>query len=133
MPWPSSVPGSPELCLIVFTGLLTIPDELVEAATIDGASPWRIFWSIKLPLLKPIVMVGVLFRVIDLFKTFDLFISTKGGPGTSTETLAFYVYTTGFGFLRMGYASAQAVVLFLIILAASVLVIRWGSVRLGTS
>lgn len=123
---------TPELMLIIFTALLAFPAHLNEAARIDGASPWRIFWSIKLPLLKPIVMVGVLFRVIDLFKTFDIFyILTRGGPGVSTETLAVLVYQSGFGFLRMGYASAQAVVLFIVILLASVAVVRWGDVKLG--
>lgn len=123
---------APELMLIIFTALLAFPKDLSEAATIDGASAWKIFWSIKLPLLKPIVMVGVLFRVIDLFKTFDIFyILTRGGPGVSTETLAVLVYQSGFGFLRMGYASAQAVVLFIVILIASVAIVRWGNVKLG--
>lgn len=123
---------TPELMLIIFTGLLALPKEVTEAAVVDGASANQIFWAIKLPLLKPIVMVGVLFRVIDLFKTFDIFyILTRGGPGVSTETLAVYTYTVGFGFLRMGYGSALALVLFLIILAASILVVRWGDVKLG--
>ena len=112
---------TPELMLIVFTGLLALPDKLVEAAVIDGASPWRVFWSIKLPLLKPIVMVGVLFRrhrpLQDLRPL--LHPHQRRAGKRVTETLAFYVYTTGFGFLRMGYASAAAVVLFLLILAAS--------------
>jgi multiple sugar transport system permease protein len=123
---------APEMMLIIFTGLLTLPKEVTEAAVVDGARASQIFFAIKLPLLKPILMVGVLFRTIDLFKTFDLFyILTRGGPGVSTETLAVYTYTVGFGFLRLGYGSALALVLFLIILAASILIVRWGDVRLG--
>ncbi|MBN9010229.1 MAG: sugar ABC transporter permease [Rhizobiales bacterium] len=123
---------TPELMLIIFTGLLTLPKEVIEAAVVDGARASQIFFAIKLPLLRPILMVGVLFRTIDLFKTFDLFyILTRGGPGVSTETLAVYTYTVGFSFLRLGYGSALALVLFLIILAASFLIVRWGDVRLG--
>lgn len=123
---------TPELALIIFTGLLNLPAELDEAAKLDGASRWQLFWRIRLPLLKPIVMVGVLFRVIDLFKTFDIFfILTRGGPGTATETLALYTYTSGFGFLKMGYASALATVLFGIVLLVCIAVVRWGEVDLG--
>ena len=123
---------TPEMMLIIFTGLLAMPKEITEAALVDGARSSQVLWLVKLPLIKPILMVGVLFRVIDLFKTFDIFyILTRGGPGVSTETLAVYVYTVGFGFLRLGYASALAFVLFLIILAASVLVVRWGDAKLG--
>ncbi|WP_201274257.1 carbohydrate ABC transporter permease [Microvirga brassicacearum] len=123
---------TPELVLIIFTGLLTLPDDLTEAAMIDGANPWQVFMAIKLPLLKPILMVGIVFRVISLLKTFDVFyIVGRGGPGTSTETLALYVYATGFSFLRMGYASALAMVLFAIVLITTILIVRWGDVKLG--
>jgi multiple sugar transport system permease protein len=123
---------TPELTLIIFTGLIVLPKELIESARVDGASSLQLLTAIKLPLLKPILMVGVLFRVVDLFKTFDLFyILTRGGPGVATESLVVYVYTVGFGFLRLGYASALAVVLFLAILVVSFLIFRWGEVRLG--
>ncbi|CAH1655881.1 MULTISPECIES: sugar ABC transporter permease [unclassified Chelatococcus] len=123
---------TPELMLIIYTGLLTLPEELSDAARIDGANPWQVFKNIKLPLLKPILMVGIVFRVIALLKTFDVFyIVGRGGPGTSTETLALYVYASGFSFLRMGYASALAMVLFLIVLASTILIVRWGDVKIG--
>lgn len=121
---------TPTLVLIIFTGLLTLPDDLMEAATIDGASAWSLFWWVKLPLLMPILMVGVLFRIIDLFKTFDvIYILTRGGPGISTETLALYTFTNAFGFLRMGYGSALATILFVVVLLISILVMRLGKVR----
>ena len=79
---------TPELVLIIFTGLLAIPDDIIEAARVDGASAWKLFWMVKAPMIKPILMVGILFRVIDLSKVFDvIYILTKGGPGISTETL----------------------------------------------
>lgn len=120
---------TPLIALIVFTGLLSLPSEITEAATVDGASPWQLFWRIKLPLLKPVIMVGVLFRVIDLAKEFDvIYILTGGGPGSATETLSLYTYTMGFGFLRMGYSSALGMVLFVMIMLLSLLIMRWGEV-----
>lgn len=122
---------TPELVLIIFTGLLSIPNDVEEAALVDGASSWKLFWTIKVPLLKPILMVGILFRVIDLLKAFDvIYILTRGGPGISTETLSLYAYTMGFSFLRMGYASSLAMVLVLIILILAIVIIYWGDVDL---
>lgn len=122
---------TPELVLIIFTGLLAIPDELIEAAKVDGATPWQLFWRVKLPLLKPFLMVALLFRVIDLAKVFDvIYILTGGGPGISTETLAIYTYTTGFSFLRMGYSSALGLILFALIVALSLIIIKWGDVEI---
>ncbi len=121
---------TPTLVLIIFTGLLTLPDELMEAAIVDGASAWSLFWWVKLPLLTPILLVGVLFRIIDLFKTFDvIYILTRGGPGIATETLALYTFTNAFGFLRMGYGSALATILFVVVLVISIVVMRVGRVR----
>ncbi|NLJ86407.1 MAG: sugar ABC transporter permease [Firmicutes bacterium] len=120
---------TPELVLIIFTGLLAIPQDVIEAAAVDGASPWQLFWNVKVPLIKPILMVGILFRVIDLSKVFDvIYILTRGGPGISTETLSLYTYTMGFSFLRMGYASALGMILFAIILLMSFIIVRWGEV-----
>lgn len=122
---------TPEMVLILFTGLLAIPDELVEAGKVDGANPWQLFWSIKLPVLKPFLMVGLLFRVIDLAKVFDvIYILTGGGPGVATETLSIYTYTTGFTFLRMGYSSALGLLLFALIVSLALLIIRWGEVKI---
>lgn len=123
---------TPELVLIIYTGLLTLPEDLSDAARIDGANPWQVFKDVKLPLLKPILMVGIVFRVIALLKTFDVFyIVGRGGPGTSTETLALYVYASGFSFLRMGYASALAMALFVIVLISTILIVKWGDVKIG--
>jgi multiple sugar transport system permease protein len=120
---------TPELVLIIYTGLLALPEDIIEAAVVDGCSGGKLFWTVKAPMIKPVLMVGVLFRVIDLSKAFDvIYILTRGGPGTASETLALYTYTTGFSFLRMGYASALGVVLFAIIIVLSVVIVRWGEV-----
>src|SRR2546427_535444 len=92
---------------VLLAGLQSIPQELYQAARVDGASAWQSFWSITLPLLKFTMAVGVMIRMIDLTKIFGLiFILTYGGPGGSTETLAFNTYLVGFKDFRMSYASA---------------------------
>lgn len=120
---------TPELVLIIFTGLIAIPDDIIEAAKVDGAGAWKMFWTIRAPIIKPILMVGILFRVIDLSKAFDvIYILTRGGPGISTETLSLYTYTTGFSFLRMGYSSALGMTLLAIIIVLAAIIVKWGEV-----
>jgi ABC-type sugar transport system permease subunit len=99
--------NTPFMMLVLLAGLQSIPQELYEAARVDGASPWQGFWSITLPLLKFTMAVGVMIRMIDLTKLFGLiFILTYGGPGGATETVAFNTYLVGFKDFRMSYASA---------------------------
>jgi multiple sugar transport system permease protein len=122
---------TPTMILIFVTGFLALPEEVLEAGLIDGASPWQLLWHIKVPLMKPVLMVGILFQTIDAARLFDMiFILTRGGPGTSTETLSLLTYLNGFGFLKMGYAAAIGVVLFLIIAVISQLIIRLGGVQI---
>jgi multiple sugar transport system permease protein len=99
--------NTPFMMLVLLAGLQSIPQELYEAAKADGATPWQSFWSITLPLLKFTMAVGLMIRLIDLTKLFGLiFILTFGGPGGSTETVAFNTYLVGFKDFRMSYASA---------------------------
>ena len=99
--------NTPFMMLVLLAGLQSIPQELYEAARVDGATPWQGFWSITLPLLKFTMAVGVMIRMIDLTKLFGLiFILTYGGPGGATETVAFNTYLVGFKDFRMSYASA---------------------------
>ena len=99
--------NTPFMMLVLLAGLQSIPQELYEAARADGASPWKSFWFITLPLLKFTMAVGVMIRMIDLTKLFGLiFILTFGGPGGATETVAFNTYLVGFKDFRMSYASA---------------------------
>ncbi|MBL8126324.1 MAG: sugar ABC transporter permease [Thermomicrobiales bacterium] len=116
---------SPFMVLILLAALQTLPQEPYEAAAIDGASAWQAFQHITIPLLRPTIVVAVLLRAIDSFKTFDLvYVMTNGGPGTSTETLSFYTYKWGFKFFQMGYASALSfVMLIMVIIFANILIL----------
>jgi multiple sugar transport system permease protein len=112
--------------LVLLAGLQAIPDTLHEAAAIDGAGRWQRFRHITLPLLRPAIMVALIFRTITALQTFDIpFAMTRGGPGDTTETLAMYVRTSTLDFLDFGYGSALAVVLFLVSMAATVWYLRW--------
>jgi multiple sugar transport system permease protein len=103
---------TPFMFLIFYAGLATLDIEIFDAAKIDGASGWSLIRHLTIPLMKPIIVVAVLIRALDAIKAFDLiFTLTNGGPGTSTETLAFYIYKVGFQFFRLGYAAAMSFVL----------------------
>ena len=104
--------NTPFMMLVLLAGLQSIPQELYEAARVDGATAWQAFWSVTLPLLKFTMAVGVMIRLIDLTKLFGLiFILTFGGPGGATETVAFNTYLVGFKDFRMSYASALSYVI----------------------
>jgi multiple sugar transport system permease protein len=103
---------TPFLFLLLSAGLQAIPPEPLEAARIDGASAWQIFRDVTLPLLRPVILLALLLRAMDLVRIFDqIFILTQGGPGTATETLSLYIYRTAFRFSSFGYASAMSFVL----------------------
>lgn len=111
---------TPMVALILLAGLTTIPEEVEEAALIDGASAWQRFWSVTLPLLRPVVLVAVLLRAIDALKTFDLLYVTKGQGGGSfheAETLNIFVYDRTFKYNDYGAASAALIIFFVMILA----------------
>ena len=111
---------TPLVMLIVLGGLASLPLDPYEAAKLDGASGWEMFWHISLPLVWPHIVVALVIRTIDALKAFDLiFVISNGGPGTSSETLNLYLYLQGFAFYDMGYASAIVVVFFIIILMIS--------------
>jgi len=97
----------PFMFLIMLAGLAGISPDLYEAAALDGASWWHTFRDITLPGLANVIAVAILFRAMDAFKIFDLiFMMTKGQPGTSTETVSWYIYDRGRQALEMGYAAA---------------------------
>jgi multiple sugar transport system permease protein len=103
---------TPFLFLLLSAGLQAIPPEPLEAARIDGASSWQIFRDVTLPLLRPVILLAVLLRAMDLVRVFDqIFILTQGGPGTATETVSLYIYRTAFRFSNFGYAAAMSFVL----------------------
>ena len=107
---------TPLFILVLLAGLLGIPPELKQAAEVDGASPFQQFRYVTLPLMKPLILVTVLIRFIDAFKSFDaVFVMTNGGPGNATEVLSLHIWRAGIPFLDLGYASAMSY-LFLVIL-----------------
>lgn len=107
--------------VIFLAGLQAIPAELYEAATADGASAWRKLRSVTLPMLSPSTFFVCVTSIITSFQVFDqALVMTNGGPGTSTTTLVMYIYRTGFQNFNEGYASVQALVLFLIVLLATI-------------
>ena len=107
--------NTPYMSLLLLSGLLTINKEYYEAATIDGAGRWRKFWSITVPLIRPTMMVTILFRIISAMRVYDLIVAmTNGGPGGSTTTVSMYAINTYFTYGNIGYGSAMSVVLLLI-------------------
>lgn len=104
------------LYIIFLAGLESLPRDIYEAAMVDGASGWRLFKSITLPLLLPIITTGVIFKIIESFKVFDLIYAlTGGGPGITTESYTMYIYKTGLRFFRMGYAASLSLILLIIL------------------
>jgi len=116
---------TPFMALILLAGLQALPREPFEAAHVDGATNWQTFRFITLPLLSPVLIVAILIRLMDSFKTFDLiFVLTQGGPGMSTETMNYYTYRYGFKFFHMGYASALSWLLVIIVTVISMILVR---------
>jgi multiple sugar transport system permease protein len=102
--------------------LQSIDKNLYEVAQLDGATKWQMFWSITMPLLKPTLIVITILETIWIFCNFDLvYLLTRGGPGDSTLTLSLYIYKTAFEALDMGYASAISVIMFIMLLAFTIL------------
>ncbi len=108
---------SPFVMLLVLAGLVSVPKYLYEAAEIDRASKWRTFWTITFPYIRSLLLLAILFRTIETFKLFDIvYIITEGGPGSSTETIAVYLYRVAFQFFKTSQSSALAyIVLFIVI------------------
>ena len=120
----------PFTMLMILAGLQMLPQELVDAARIDGAGAWRLTRHIVLPFLRGVLLVAALFRLIDSIKAFPLiFILTDGGPGTVTEVTNYYSYLQAFNFSYLGYSSAITVVLLAATVALSLVILRaagWG-------
>jgi len=116
---------SPFMFIILLAGLQSIPDYLYEAAKIDGASGIRVFLYITWPMLIPTAAVALIIRVIEALKLFDIiYMLTYGGPSGATETLSLWIYRLAFRFGNMGYASATAFVMFLILSVVCLVLIK---------
>lgn len=117
--------------LLILAGLQVIPDDLYEAAKVDGANLWQRFWHVTLPLLRPALLLALLFRTMDAFRAFDLvFVMTQGGPGGATQVIQFYGYKTLFTEGRMGYGAAISFTVFVAIFLLSLFYIRMVGSRL---
>ncbi|GIU98009.1 MAG: sugar ABC transporter permease [Actinomycetota bacterium] len=132
-PWPArwaivivdSWQAIPFVMLLCLAGLAGLPDAPFEAAIVDGASRWQVFRYVTLPMLAPVLLVVTMIRVIDSFKLFDiLFILTRGGPGTATQTLGMLNYNVGFNFLATSRAAALGIVLTVLAMPVYVLWVR---------
>jgi len=111
--------GGPAIVLLA--GLEQIPEQYYEAASIDGATGWRRFWHITLPLLRPVLLFVIVMNVIGSFQVFgQTFLITRGGPELSTRVLVQYVYETAFNHYRMGYGAAMSWLLFVVIAVFSI-------------
>lgn len=123
---------TPFVAIMVLAGLVMLPSEVVEAARVDGASGWTVFWRIRLPLLRPALAVAVLFRILQAFGLFDLpYVLTNGGPGTSTESLAVLGYKVLFNDLEFGPGAAVAASTALIVLVFCLLFLKVFRTQVG--
>jgi multiple sugar transport system permease protein len=107
---------TPFMFMVLLAGLSSVNPELYEAASLDGAGWWQALRDVSLPGIARVIGVAILFRALDAFKIFDLvYMFTQGGPGTSTESVSWYIYQLGFKFFRLGYASAVSFVIVILL------------------
>jgi multiple sugar transport system permease protein len=115
---------TPLVMLIVLGGLAALPRDPYESAEIDGANAWQKFRHLTLPMVAPFLMIALIIRSIDAVKSFDIiYAMTQGGPGTASETINIYLYNTAFAYYDIGYASAMALVFFIVLGALSFLLL----------
>lgn len=116
---------TPFMFLMLTAGLVSLPNEVLESALVDGASAWQQFWHVVFPMIRNISILALLIRTLDVWKVFDtIYVMTRGGPGTSTTTLNIYGYYTAFQWFNLGYAAAIVVVLILVSTIVAQVVIR---------
>jgi multiple sugar transport system permease protein len=118
----------PLVAIIVLAALQTIPRELYEAASIDGAGPWLKFWKVTFPAILGPLSVALILRMIEAFKVFDIiYVMTRGGPADTTKTVSFFVYQESFAYLRAGSGASYAVSVTLcsaVMIAAYIMLLR---------
>lgn len=116
---------TPIMVILLSAGLTTIPQELYDAAKIDGAGRWQRFRNVTWPLLQPVVLVALLLRGMDAFRVFDIvYILTQGGPANSTDVLSYYAYRLNFESMDVGRASAVSVMMLVTLAAAGLILIN---------
>jgi multiple sugar transport system permease protein len=114
----------PFVFLCLYAGLASLPSEPTQAARVDGAGPFQLLWYVVLPMLKPIILVVLLFRIIDCMRVFDIvYVLTEGGPSNGTVVYPFLIYMQGFRYFNVGYAAALSWILVVFVsILASVLI-----------
>lgn len=118
--------------LLVFAGLQSLPETVYEAGRIDGASEWKMFWRITVPLLRPILSLVLIITVIGSFQVFDtVAVTTQGGPANATNVVQNYIYNLAFGRFQFGYASAVSVALLIVL--SIITIIQYRLTRSGES
>lgn len=118
--------------LLVFAGLQSLPESVYEAGRIDGASEWKMFWRITVPLLRPILSLVLIITVIGSFQVFDtVAVTTQGGPANATNVVQNYIYNLAFGRFQFGYASAVSVALLIVL--SIITIIQYRLTRSGES
>ncbi|MCO8243712.1 MULTISPECIES: sugar ABC transporter permease [unclassified Haladaptatus] len=116
---------TPFMFIILYAGMSSVPDELKEAARIDGAPTWRTYVHVIIPYMKPVIFVAFLIRLIDLFRTFGtVYGLTRGGPGNATKLISIQIFQTGFTYIDIGAASALAIVYLVVVLIICNVLIR---------
>jgi multiple sugar transport system permease protein len=116
---------TPFFTVIMLSGLLNLPKEILEAGEIAGATWFQSLRLIVVPMMSPLILVTLLLRLIDSFRVFDsIFVMTNGGPGSSTEALSLYIYRTGLPYTEMGYASAMSYLFVIVLIIITTLLIR---------
>jgi multiple sugar transport system permease protein len=116
---------TPFVILVIHAGMLGISSELFEAAAIDGAGQLRVALSVILPAIRPQILLVLLFRTMDTYRIFDIvFVLTRGGPGTASDTVGLYTYRTGFTYTEMGYAMALSLFILVTVAVISSVYIR---------
>jgi multiple sugar transport system permease protein len=116
---------TPFMFVILLAGLTAIPPNLYEAAELDGVNAWQTFWSITVPQLGPMMLLAITFRLLDAIKLFDvIFILTGGGPGTSTYSSSFYLFTIGFTQFHLSMATAGSWIFLLLTLVIITFLVR---------
>lgn len=116
---------TPFMFVILLAGLTAIPPHVYEAAELDGVGPWMTFWNITLPYISPMIFLAIAFRLLDAVRLFDtIFIMTGGGPGTTTYSASFYLYTIGFTQFHLSRATAGAWIFMVLTLLVIIFLVR---------
>ena len=117
---------TPFMMLLMLAGLVSVPNSLYEAAELEGAKWYHVARWIELPAIRDVMLIGVILRVIDNLKLFDLvYVTTRGGPGDATELVTFFAYRQDFRFFQVGYGSAAAVIILLISIVVTTVAVAY--------